>query len=633
MKNRNLFLVIACFALLAACNNSPKGFKTDVKTEKKPWTNLSFNNNPDNFQFAIVSDRNGGCRPGVFEDAVRKLNLMQPEFVLSVGDLISGYSTDTAQITKQWAEVNSTISGLKMPYFYLPGNHDITNKVMEKEWEKRYGKRYYSFNYKNTLFVILDSNDDDDFNLTRKQTDFALKALKDNNQARWTFILMHHPIWKYNTDGRFEEIESALKGRKYTVIAGHEHHYHHAAKNGSNYYILSTTGAGSALRGNYFGEFDHISWITMADNGPVMANLRLDGILPHDISNEKTEELAKPLIENSGLKNLLLCNKGEKFTNGTLYIAFKNPTKSKLNITVNFLHHHQLQLKNSNIEVVAEPGSDQIIEVPVSSAKPLDYATLDLLIFDWKLKYNNPEYKEFALTGKYQLEVKPTQTAFLEKEINLFIDQDKIPFNQPFTNLETRVSINKSADQKYVNPIEINQTSLLSFYLKNSRNEFSATESRTFEKTVFQASIDIADPKEGLDYKYYEGKWTGIPDFSKLEAKSSGVANDFNVTDLSKRPDNWGLVYTGYIKIPSDNFYLYRLKADDACRFYVDNQLVVDDKPLKSGEFMGAIALKKGFHLVRIEFIENQGDAKLRFWTKISTKENWKSVEFSNFFH
>ena len=113
-----MILLAAIIAMtLSACNRQ-KPFRSDVNTDKKPWTNMEFNNNPENFQFAIVSDRNGGCRPGVFEKAVEKLNLMQPEFVLSVGDLIAGYSTDTAQINAQWAEVNHTISELKMPFFY-----------------------------------------------------------------------------------------------------------------------------------------------------------------------------------------------------------------------------------------------------------------------------------------------------------------------------------------------------------------------------------------------------------------------------------------------------------------------------------------------------------------------------------
>ncbi|MFM1875999.1 MAG: hypothetical protein RL266_1736, partial [Bacteroidota bacterium] len=83
---------------------TPSFFTPDVKTEQKPWTHLNFKNNPDNFQFAIVTDNTGGMRRPVFETAVTKLNLMQPEFVMSVGDLIEGYTMDQEQIDKEWLE-------------------------------------------------------------------------------------------------------------------------------------------------------------------------------------------------------------------------------------------------------------------------------------------------------------------------------------------------------------------------------------------------------------------------------------------------------------------------------------------------------------------------------------------------
>lgn len=632
MKRLILFLALAFAVVLFSCIR-PKIFSTTVETKVAPWTNLNFNNHPENFQFAIVSDRNGGCRPGVFEDAVRKLNLMQPEFVLSVGDLIAGYTTDTAQITKEWVEVNHTISELKMPFFYLPGNHDITNKVMEREWEKIYGSRYYSFNYKNALFVILDSNDDDDFNLSRKQTDFVLRTLKENDKVRWIFVLMHHPVWTYKTDGRFEEIEDALKGRKYTVIAGHEHHYHHAERNGSNYYILSTTGAGNALRGNYFGEFDHISWITMSDRGPVMANLRLDGILPHDISNEKTDLMARPLIENGLFNNVLLCNRGVYFTNGTLYFSVKNPTKSKLKIDVKFFHHHQLQIKNPVIQLEAPPESHQFIEVQLVSAKPLDYSTIDLLLMDWQFKYEDPDYKEFALNGRSQVEVKPTKPAYIDKEMYLFLDTTTIPFNHPFTNLDTRFSLNDSSYEKYLEPIDLSQTGKLSFFLINDRNEITATESRTFEKVSYLKASEVTDPKVGLEFSYFEGEWSEIPDFTKLESKSKGIATNFMVTEHAKRPDNWGLVYTGYLSVPEDQFYLFRIRADYKCNIYIDNQIVVDDRIPSKGGNHGAIGLNRGFHKFRVEYINVKGDARLRLYSKKAGDEDWISADFGNFFH
>lgn len=88
-----------------------------LPSELKPWTHLDLNNDADNFQFAIVTDRTGGHRPGVFMDGVRKLNLMQPEFVMSVGDLIEGYTTDIEVLARQWNQFNGFVDQLEMPFF------------------------------------------------------------------------------------------------------------------------------------------------------------------------------------------------------------------------------------------------------------------------------------------------------------------------------------------------------------------------------------------------------------------------------------------------------------------------------------------------------------------------------------
>src|SRR4051812_33675583 len=55
--------------------------------EKNPWTNLKINNDPEQFQFVVVTDRTGGHRDKIFSRAVHQINLLQPEFVMSVGDL------------------------------------------------------------------------------------------------------------------------------------------------------------------------------------------------------------------------------------------------------------------------------------------------------------------------------------------------------------------------------------------------------------------------------------------------------------------------------------------------------------------------------------------------------------------
>src|SRR5215211_45132 len=101
---------------------------------KNPWTSLKLNNDPDQFTFAVVSDRTGGHRDKVFSQAVARVNLLQPQFVMSVGDLIEGYTTKDETIKAQWDEFDGYAKRFEMPFFYVGGNHDLANKTLVTKW-------------------------------------------------------------------------------------------------------------------------------------------------------------------------------------------------------------------------------------------------------------------------------------------------------------------------------------------------------------------------------------------------------------------------------------------------------------------------------------------------------------------
>src|SRR5262245_28388769 len=125
----------------------PSALKID-QNDRNPWTHLRLNGGGDEFTFAIVSDRTGGHRAKIFSQAVERLNLMQPEFVVSVGDLIEGYSEKEDKVEEEWKEFQKYVTQLQMPFFYVPGNHDITNRVQERIWKDKFGRSYYHFVYK-----------------------------------------------------------------------------------------------------------------------------------------------------------------------------------------------------------------------------------------------------------------------------------------------------------------------------------------------------------------------------------------------------------------------------------------------------------------------------------------------------
>jgi hypothetical protein len=258
--------------------------------EQNPWTHLRLNNDPAEFQFAIVSDRTGGHRPGVFRRAVDVLNLLQPQFVLSVGDLVEGYTQDRAVLDAQWREFAAEVGRLQMPFFYVPGNHDLSNRAMTRFWRERYGRRYYHFVYRDVLFLVLNSDDPPggDGGIGSHQMESVRQALTENAAVRWTVVCLHRPLWAQadvETNG-WLAVEAALADRPYTVFAGHEHSFRKYVRQGRDYYQLATTGGESPLRGVAHGEFDQVGWVTMKKDGPLLANVLLDGIYAGDLKRQ-----------------------------------------------------------------------------------------------------------------------------------------------------------------------------------------------------------------------------------------------------------------------------------------------------------------------------------------------------------
>ncbi len=337
--------LIGVLGLLTACVTPPAKIEVpDVAThhsQAKPWTSLDALDSEDRFHFVVVTDRTGGEREGVFPIGVEKVNLVQPAFVMSVGDLIEGYTEDENQIELEWDEFEGYTAKLDAPFFYVAGNHDMMNVQMQNVWEERFGASFYHFTYKNVLFIALNSElldinregpdftrgpgrdawHEGEWRKAAREAQFAYveKVLADNQDVRWTFVFIHKPFWRsgfayppiveggqwgdfdysdYPLDGPYPlntaktddwtRIQELLGDRDYTAFAGHRHSYDYEdvsdGQHTHEHIALATTGGVSNLRGLSYGEFDHFAWVTMTADGPVIANLTLDGVQPKDIA-------------------------------------------------------------------------------------------------------------------------------------------------------------------------------------------------------------------------------------------------------------------------------------------------------------------------------------------------------------
>ncbi len=302
------------------------GFTADFSYDEqalpgaKPWSGADFQNDPEEFQFVVIGDRTGGAnQEGTFKLAVSHLNLLLPEFVINVGDMIEGYSDDKGELHAEWQEADDMLDELKMPFFRTPGNHDIANSTATEVWVERFGAPYYYFRYQDVLFLVLNSEDppreapegmkekislynelqvtdpakaqamlaefmSDEavvaalgkpVNFNDKQLAFVKDALAKNTDVRWTFIFLHEPAWE-NASDSFQAIQEMLKDREHTFVGGHLHYYDYDLIDGHEHITMGPAGASFHHEGP--GNVDHVMWVTMTEDGPEIANIALKGV-------------------------------------------------------------------------------------------------------------------------------------------------------------------------------------------------------------------------------------------------------------------------------------------------------------------------------------------------------------------
>ncbi|MFO8006720.1 MAG: sugar-binding protein [Candidatus Brocadiia bacterium] len=370
--------------------------------EAHPWTHLQARNNPDAFQFAVITDRFGGGRPGIYEQAVERLNLLQPEFVVSVGDLIDGYTEDPAVVNTQWDELVDIVERLEMPFFYVGGNHDITNPLMADIWRERFGPSYYHFVYGDVLFLCLNTEDGEPTAISDRQVDYMREALAAHPDARWTFVFMHKPLWLHDSPpvANWQRIEQALAGRPHTVFAGHWHAYRLHEREQGDYYVLATTGGGSELRGALYGEFDHVVWITMADGGPRVANLMLDGIAPKDVRTHRQAEALAALIATGPLAAEPIFADSDRFSSAEVPLILSNPTEFPMEMSVEFPAAGVLQASPAILRAQLEPGASREQTLRLQTTVPVDAADVPVLTGRWEAAVQWPDDEPLSLEGE-----------------------------------------------------------------------------------------------------------------------------------------------------------------------------------------------------------------------------------------
>ncbi|MFG0261602.1 MAG: LamG-like jellyroll fold domain-containing protein [Novipirellula sp. JB048] len=281
-------------------HDSPKFFTTREAASALPLAKEE-----DVFHFVVYGDRTGGVPEGlkVLEQAVTDTNLLDPDLVMTVGDLIQGYN-EAPQWLDQMQEYKDIMNRLKMRWFPVAGNHDVywrgegeaPEGHHESNYEKHFGPLWYTFRHKKAGFIVLYSDEGDEGTnqkgfseprlqkMSPKQLDFLKQSLEKHQGLEHVFVFLHHPRWigRGYGEGNWDEVHALLKeaGNVSAVFAGHIHQLRFdGPKDGIAYYTLATTGGHLSADIPNAGYLHHFNVVTVRKESVTVAALPVGSVI------------------------------------------------------------------------------------------------------------------------------------------------------------------------------------------------------------------------------------------------------------------------------------------------------------------------------------------------------------------
>ena len=294
-----------CLPLFLVAGVSFGGWSQETLIERSlDALRLAPPSDPDRFEFIVVGDSNT-LKPleqsEVFRQSIREFNILAPDFVVEVGDIVLGGAAEG--VPAQWDLFDEVIAALEPPYFPLPGNHDISDAATEQMWLSRLGPTHYSFVYGNSQFILLNSEEVGAVARISDEQVAWLNQQLDASTATNIFVFLHKPYFEYPDDPdtlpeywekRWSNVAQAFEGHPVkAVFSGHWHEYRDCGtREGVHYVITGGASVYGMRKSPEEGSFNHYLLVSVRGEDVSWSVVKPGSILPQDaVTSDRIGEL------------------------------------------------------------------------------------------------------------------------------------------------------------------------------------------------------------------------------------------------------------------------------------------------------------------------------------------------------
>ncbi|VAX26294.1 beta-galactosidase [hydrothermal vent metagenome] len=197
-----------------------------------------------------------------------------------------------------------------------------------------------------------------------------------------------------------------------------------------------------------------------------------------------------------------------------------------------------------------------------------------------------------------------------------FSDSIKINLISPTPNAEIRYTLDNSEPTEisllYDNPFYIKETSTLN--VRAFKKEYKSSE-------MINSEYEKVKLGNGVEYRYYTGKFEGTPNYLTLTADKIMTIDQFRLENIENVPSHYALLLIGSLHIKVAGEYTFYCGSNDGSKLYIGDKLLVDnDGGHGYQEKEGTINLDKGVHKIEVRYFQKGGGQEL--------KVSWKGPEF-----
>ena len=118
----------------------------------------------------------------------------------------------------------------------------------------------------------------------------------------------------------------------------------------------------------------------------------------------------------------------------------------------------------------------------------------------------------------------------------------------------------------------------------------------------------------GIDWRRFTdpgATWQWVPEFRDLTPEAAGVANGINL-DVRPSDEHFGLLFSGYLEVPSAGTYTFRLTSDTGADLFLHDRHVIDEDFDHGGnETSSGVDLEAGLHPIRLYYRHTTGTRSL----------------------